>query len=485
MNSTSLACAASRAAARKLGWRAAKRCLWGVVACWSLAGCSFVPTYVRPAAPVPPQWRGVPAAEATVPLPEWQKMFGDPQLRALIAQALENNRDLRIAVQRVDEARALFGVASAELWPTLGLQGTTQRQQLSALDSPTGSRLINEQGRFRLGVGITAYELDIWGRVRALREGAGQQLRATEEDARAVQIGLVAEVAGAYYEALAYLSLRERHGQLMAAGERSLALIERRRGQGLASELEVRQARALVLGLAGEQASAERGYGLALNRLELLSGTAVAAGQLRPAALEGEHALAPVAAGLPSLLLARRPDIRAAEARLRAYNANIGAARAAYLPRISLTGLLGFSSPELNQLFRGGARAWSFAPELTLPVFDLGRRDSQLALAKAQREIAVSEYERAIQRAFREVADALGSTEPLSRELEAQRLLVANEHRRVELAILLYEDGLNSYLEVLDAQRSLSAAQQGFIRARLAGLSNGLSLYKALGGGWG
>lgn len=485
MNSTSLACAVTRGAPRKLGCRAARRCLWALLACWGLAGCSFVPTYVRPPAPVAPQWRDLPAAEATAPLPEWQKMFGDPQLRAMIAQALENNRDLRIAVQRVDEARALFGVASAELWPTLGLQGTTQRQQLSALDSPTGSRLINEQGRFRLGIGITAYEVDIWGRVRALRESAGQQLLATAEDVRAVQIGLVAEVAGAYYEALAFLSLGERHGQLLAAGERSLALIERRRGQGLASELEVRQARALVLGLAGEQASAERGYGLALNRLELLSGAAVAAGQLLPAALEGEHALAPVAAGLPSLLLAQRPDIRAAEARLKAYNANIGAARAAYLPRISLTGLLGFSSPELNQLFRGGARAWSFSPEVTLPVFDLGRRESQLALANAQRQIAVSEYERAIQRAFREVADALGSTEPLSREQEAQRLLVANERRRVELATLLYEDGLNSYLEVLDAQRSLSAAQQGFIRARLAGLSNRLSLYKALGGGWG
>lgn len=412
-------------------------------------------------------------------------MFNDARLRELIAQALEHNRDLRIAVQRIDEARALFGLASADVAPTLGVQGTTQRQQLSALDSPTGERVINAQGRFRLGVGITAYELDIWGRVRALRDSAGQQLLASEEDARAVQIGLVAEVAGAYYEALAYLSLRERHGQLMAAGERSLALIERRRGQGLASELEVRQARALVLGLAGDQASAERGYVLAFNRLELLSGSTVAPGLLRPGALEGEQALAPVAAGLPSALLTQRPDIRAAEARLKSFNANIGAARAAYLPRISLTGMLGFSSPELGHLLRGGARAWSFAPEVTLPLFDLGRRESQLALAKAQRDIAVSEYERAIQQAFREVADALGSTEPLSRELEAQRLLVANEQRRVELATLLYEDGLNSYLEVLDAQRSLSAAQQGFIRARLAGLSNGLWLYKALGGGWG
>lgn len=454
-----------------------------VAACLVLSGCSFIPTYVRPQAPVAQQWPGAPAQRDATPLPGWQRMFNDRQLRELIAQALEHNRSLRVAVQRIDEARALVGVATADLWPTLGLQGSTQRQQLSALDSPSGERLISEQGRFRLGVGITAFELDIWGRVRALRESAGQQLLATEEDARAVQIGLVAEVAAAYYEALAYLNLAERHGQVLAAGKRSQALIERRRSLGLASELEVRQARALVLGLVGEQASAERGHVLALNRLELLSGSAVARSRLQPSALT-EQLLAPVVPGLPSALLTRRPDIRAAEARLRSYNANIGAARAAYLPRISLTGLLGFSSPELNQLLRGGARAWSFVPEVTLPLFDFGRRESQLALAKTQRDIAVSEYERAIQQAFREVADALGSSEPLSREEQAQRLLVANELRRVELATLLYEDGLNSYLEVLDAQRGLSTAQQGFIRARLAGLSNSLSLYKALGGGW-
>ncbi|MFJ4346104.1 efflux transporter outer membrane subunit [Pseudomonas sp. NPDC089401] len=459
--------------------------LWGLLASLALAGCSFVPSYVRPPSPVAAQWHDAPAEPATAPLPGWQQMFNDPQLRELIALALEHNRGLRIAVQRIDEARALLGVATANLGPTLGLQGATQRRQLSALDSPSGERKIVEQGRFTLGVGITAYELDIWGRVRALRASAGEQLLATEEEARAVQISLVAEVAAAYYEALAYLSLKERHGQLLAAGERSLGLIERRRGQGLASELEVRQAQALVLGLVGEQASAERSQVQALNRLELLSGRGLAASRLQPAALEGDQLLAPVTAGLPSDLLTQRPDIRAAEARLKAYNANIGAARAAYLPRISLSGLLGFSSPELNQLFRGGAKAWSFVPDVTLPLFDFGRRQSQLALASAQRDIAVSEYERVIQQAFREVADALGSAEPLHRELEAQRLLVANERRRVELATLLYEDGLNSYLEVLDAQRSLSAAQQGFIRARLAGLGNQLSLYKALGGGWG
>ncbi|MFK0313067.1 efflux transporter outer membrane subunit [Pseudomonas sp. NPDC090233] len=458
--------------------------LWGVVTCLALAGCSFVPTYVRPEAPVAATWRGQPETPATPP-PDWQRMFNDRDLRELITQALAHNRGLRIAVQRIDEARALLGIASAELWPTLGLKGATQRQQRSALDSPTGERQIIEQGRFSLGVGITAYELDIWGRVRALRESAGQQVLASEEDARAVQVSLVAEVAAAYYESLAYLSLYEGHGQLLAAGERALALIERRQGQGLASELEVRQAHAVVLGLASEQASAERAHVLAVNRLELLSGSAVAPFKMQPVALEGEQVLAPVAAGLPSALLTQRPDIRAAEARLKAYNANIGAARAAYLPRISLTGLLGGSSPELNQLFRGGARAWSFVPEVALPVFDFGRRGSQLAVANAQRDIAVSEYEKAIQQAFREVADALGSTEPLRRELEAQRLLVANERRRVELATLLYEDGLNSYLEVLDAQRSLSSAQQGFIRAQLAGLGNRLSLYKALGGGWG
>lgn len=461
------------------GWGAA-----GLLACVTLSACSFIPTYVRPVAPVPAQWRDQAVEQAATPLPAWEQVFNDPQLRELIGQALEHNRDLRIAVQRIDEARAVFGVARADLFPTLGIQGATQRQQLSALDSPTGERVIGEQGRFRLGVGITAYEVDLWGRVQALRDSAGQQLLATEEDARAVQISLVGEVAGAYYEALTYLGLQAQQEDLLSAGEHSLQLIEKRQGQGLASELEVRQARSLVLGLAAEQASAERGYVLALNRLELLTGADLQVSQLHAAALEVDQPVAPVTAGLTSTLLTRRPDIRAAEARLKSFNANIGAARAAYLPRISLTGVLGFSSPQLNRLFRGGARAWSFSPEVTVPLFDLGRRESNLALARAQRDIAVSQYERAIQQAFREVADALGARGPLARELATQRLRVANEARRVELATLLYEEGLDSYLEVLDAQRSLSAAQQGLVRSRLAGLTNAVSLYKALGGGW-
>lgn len=461
---------------------------WGLgvlTTCLWVSGCSFVPTYVRPPAPVAAQWREPPATQQEAALPAWEQVFNDAQLQGLIGQALEHNRDLRIAVQRIDESRALFGLARSEWLPTLGVQGATQRQQLSALDSPTGRRVIGEQGRFRLGVGITAYELDLWGRVQALRDSAAQHLLASEEDARAVQISLVGEVAGSYYDALTYLDLQGQQGTLLSTGERSLGLMEKRQGQGLASELEVRQARSLVLGLAAEQAGAERAYVLALNRLELLTGAPLQASLLQVRALDVQQPVAQVAAGLTSTLLTQRPDIRAAEARLKAFNANIGAARAAYLPRISLTGALGLSSPQLDRLFRGGAKAWSFAPEVTVPLFDLGRREANLALAKAQRDIAVSQYEGAIQQAFREVADALGARGPLGRELATQRLRVDNEARRVELATLLYEEGLNSYLEVLDAQRSLSAAQQGFVRTRLAHLSNSVSLYKALGGGWG
>lgn len=460
---------------------------WGLgalLACMLLSSCSFVPTYVRPHAPIPGQWRDQPVEHPPAPLPGWEQVFNDAYLRELIGHALEHNRDLRIAVRRIDEARALFGVASAELLPTLGVQGATQRQQLSALDSPMGTRVISEQGRFRLGVGITAYEVDVWGRVRALRDSASEHVLATAEDARAVQISLVGEVAGTYYEALTYLSVQAQHEDLIRAGERSLQLIEKRRAQGLASELEVRQARSLVLGLTAEQAGAQRSYAVAFNRLELLAGTGVQGSRLQIEALESEQPLTAVAVGLTSSLLTQRPDIRAAEARLKAFNANIGAARAAYLPRISLTGVLGLSSPQLNQLFSGSARAWSFAPEVTVPLFDMGRRQSNLALAQVQRDIAVAEYERAIQQAFREVADALDSRGPIDRELATQQLRVANEARRVELATLLYEEGLDSYLEVLDAQRSLSAAQQGLVRIRLAELSNGVSLYKALGGGW-
>jgi len=447
-----------------------------------LAGCSFIPDYQQPSSTVAEHWRDAGSQEDAAPLPDWREVFLDPELQALIELARVHNHDLQVAVLRIDEARALYGISAAEQWPVGGVDASVQRQKISAADSPTGKALIREQGHFRLG--ITAFELDLWGRVRALKSEAGQRLVAREEDVLSVQIGLVGEVATAYYEHRAYLELHRQNRQLLERASESKRLIGRRQEFGLASELELRQADTLALTLEAEMAEAARQQGLALNRLELLVGTRIDPARLSAWEWSEGPRLPEIAPGLPSELLVRRPDIRAAEARLKAFNANIGAARAAFLPSISLTGFFGVSSPQLSELFSGEAKGWSFTPAVTLPLFDIGRRFTQLELSKVQRDIAVVEYQRSIQQAFREVADALGSNEPLNRQLDAQQRLVLNESRRVELAQLLHQDGLNSYLEVLDAQRGLSTAQQALIRTRLLQVSNRIALYKSLGGGW-
>jgi len=453
----------------------------GLVA-WLLTGCSFIPDYQRPSPTVAEHWRDPGSQDDAAPLPDWNEVFLDPELQALIELARVHNPDLQVAVLRIDEARALYGISAAEQWPGGGIDGSVQRQKISAADSPTGKALIREQGQFRLG--LTAFELDLWGRVRALKSEAGQRLVAREEDALSVRIGLVGEVATAYYEHRAYLELHRQNRQLLERAGESKRLIGRRQAFGLASELELRQADALALTLEAEVADADRQQRLALNRLELLVGTTLEPSRFSSGSWGDGPQLPEIAPGLPSELLVRRPDIRAAEARLKAFDANIGAARAAFLPSISLTGFFGVSSPQLSELFSGEAKGWSFTPAVTLPLFDMGRRFTQLELSKVQREIAVVEYQRSIQQAFREVADALGSNEPLNRQLDTQQRLVLNESRRVELAQLLYQDGLNSYLEVLDAQRGLSTVQQALIRTRLLQVTNRISLYKSLGGGW-
>ncbi|WP_273823310.1 MULTISPECIES: efflux transporter outer membrane subunit [Pseudomonas] len=453
-----------------------------LLAAWvvGLAGCSLVHEQEPPVLPVAERWRESTDDEAQ--LPPWRVMFADVELQGLIEQALEHNREVLLAVLRIDEVRALHGVAWADQWPALGINAGTQRRGVSALDSPSGQSLVREQGHFRLG--LTAFELDLWGRVRALREAAGQRLAASREDVLSAQLGLVGEVAATFYE---YLANVELGGQSQASLEQARAaarLIGRRQALGLANELELRQADALVLSLEAELAQTQRELSLSLNRLELLVGAAVDGDRLAGRAGDTSSMLSEVAPGLPSDLLLRRPDIRAAEARLRAFNAHIGAARAAFLPSISLTGLFGLSSPQLGQLFSGQAREWSFSPQLDLPLFDMGRRFSQLDLSRAQREIALVEYQRVIQQAFREVADALGSNRPLAARLAAQQRLVDNEARRAELAQRLYEGGLSSYLEVLDARRGLNSARQTLVRVRLSQTTNRIALYKSLGGGW-
>lgn len=455
---------------------------WTGLLTLGLAGCSLTPDYQAPALPVAAHWRDHPTEIEAKALSEWHEVFSDPQLYALITQALQHNRNLQVAILRIEEARAQHGIQRAGQWPAVGLNGSTERKQVSALDSPDGQRHILERGQ--VGLGITAFELDLWGRLAALKDAAGHSFVATQEDARSVQISLIAEVASHYYKALALLKMRDQHQQLLTMAHAARRMMTTRYEAGLVSELQDRQADSWLQNLQRQSAETDRELNLTLHNLEYLAGNPLDQSRLLSAAWRDGSVILPVSPGLASQLLTRRPDIRAAEARLRALDANIGAARSAFLPSISLTALLGFSSPQLGQLFSGDARSWSFSPQLGVPLFDMGKRLAQLDVAKAQRESAVAHYQLTVQQAFREVADALGSAEPLQIRLDAQERTVANELRRVELANLLLNEGLNSYLEVVDAQRRLSSAQQDLITVRLLQINNRISLYKSLGGGW-
>jgi NodT family efflux transporter outer membrane factor (OMF) lipoprotein len=438
-------------------------------------GCSMMPAYERPAAPVPGTWpyeaaaTGTPAAAL-----EWQNFFSDEQLRQLIATALRNNRDLRVAVLNIEQARAQYDIRNADRLPTGGV-------------SVTGSRASNSGGgvtsAYSVGLGLTAWELDFFGRIASLSQSAQALYLGTEEGRKAAQISLVAAVANTWLSLVADDELLALTRQTLATREESLRLTRLRFENGAASELDFRQAQSLTESARVALAQQQRQRALDLNALALLLGQAVPADvQLPPTT--ASLALPDLPAGMPSEVLVRRPDVRQAEQQLIAANANIGAARAAFFPRISLTAGIGRASDELSGLFRGGAWGWSIAPQLLQPIFDAGRNRAGLALATASRDIALAQYERAIQSGFREVADALAGRATLVDQLQAQRNVAEAEAVRFRLSELRYNNGVSSYLDLLDAQRSLFAARQAEIQTRLAQLQNQVLLYRALGGGW-
>lgn len=451
--------------------------------CCLLLGCSFEPDYVRPELPVAQAWRaGSPSDQESSADLQWQAVFQGAYLQSLISTALEYNRDLRTAVNRMDEARARYQIQRADLYPSLSLAAQATRQRVSVADAPYVGSGVSEHGQ--VGLNLNAYEVDLWGRLRNLKGASNELYTASVEDALSVKSNLIAQVAEAYFEALAFVELQRQSEESLAMARRSLDLVTQRRLLGVSSQLELQQAKSLVLSTQAELASAIRQRNVAFNKLEFLVGTHVDQSHLQAGHLDDAGVTASISTGLPSELLVRRPDIRAMEARLKASNANIGAARAAFLPQISLTGLFGFSSPQLSALTGGNAKGWSFTPSVQLPIFDAGRNLAQLDLAWAQNKSAISEYEKAIQLAFREVADALDSNKAISDELDAERQWTVSESKRAELAELLYRNGINSYLDVLDAQRDLRAAQQSLIKTRLLQLTNRIALYKGLGGGW-
>lgn len=458
-----------------------------------VSGCSMIPAYERPAAPVAvtyPSHAGSagmadPAnalAAQSASTMAWQTFFADTRLQGLIELALVNNRDLRVAVLNIEQARAQYQIRRADQLPTInGVIGGSR--------TPSASGGVTSL--YSAGLQATAYELDFFGRVSSLKEAALNQYLATEEGRKTTQITLIASVANAYLSLLADDELLEITRQTLATREESVRLSKLRFDNGVTSELDFRQAESLVEAARVSLAQQQRQRALDENLLTLLVGSPLAA-QL-PAAASPASMTAPLAqmqplvdvpAGLPSDLLASRPDIRQAERQLLAANANIGAARAAFFPRIALTAGAGSASSQLSGLFKSGSWGWTFAPSLTLPIFDAGRNQANLEVSKVTRDIAVAQYEKSIQTAFREVADALASRTTLAGQLRASQAQANAESIRLRLSDLRYQNGVSSYLDLLDAQRSLFAARQAVVQTRLAQLQSQVGLYRALGGGW-
>ncbi|RZA32192.1 MAG: efflux transporter outer membrane subunit [Lysobacteraceae bacterium] len=451
----------------------------------TLAGCmSLAPKYERPQAPVADAFpelakaASAPAAQVANEAPAtiaWQRFFPDARLRGLIEQALVNNRDLRVSIANIEQARSQYRITRADRLPTVGL-GISGQRQTTGEDEPINSV-------YQAGLSVSSFELDLFGRVRNLSQAALAQYLATEEARKSAQISLVSSVANVYLQVLADEELLAITQQTLGTRQESLRLIQLRFDNGVASRIEVQQARSLVETALATLASQQRQRAQDLNFLTLLVGAPVAPTATAGATLATTE-LPDLPAGLPSDLLASRPDIRAAEQQLIAANANIGAARANFFPRITLTGSVGSASTELSGLFKSGSYGWTFAPQAILPIFDYGRNTAVLGSARAGRDIAVAQYERSIQTAFREVADALAGQSTLSEQLRAQRAVAEAEADRFNLADLRYRNGVSDYLELLDAQRTLFQSQLLAVNANLQRLQNQVTLYSVLGGGW-
>ncbi|MGD0838376.1 MAG: efflux transporter outer membrane subunit [Polyangia bacterium] len=450
-----------------------------------LSGCNFTPAYTRPAAPVPGAWGGSDGpTKADAPRAAnlgWQEYFTNPGLRDTIGLALANNRDVRVAALNVEKTGAAYGIERAGLYPTLGVSASGQQYRLPSSMAKLGGPMTVKEDTITFGV--LSWELDFFGRIRSLSEQARQQYLASEQARVAAQLALVASVAQQY---LAYAADSEalQIAQSTVATQKAYAeLVAKSYQLGIDSELAFRQAQSQV---EAARADVARFRGLVAadqNALDLLVGMSVPA-RILPRDLDSAGELRDVSAGLSSEVLLGRPDILAAEYQLKAANANIGAARAAFFPSVSLTGGIGTMSPQLSQLFGAGTGTWSFTPQITVPLFAGGALRAGLRVSEISRDIAVAQYETAIQSAFREVSDGLVRRAALADQLEAQRALLDSLNAAFSLSELRYEQGLDGYLNVLVAQQSLYGARQGIVATRLARQSNQVTLFKALGGRW-
>ena len=453
------------------------------------AGCSLQPVYVRPAAPVAAAYPSGPAygadANTTGTLPAgdigWRDFLTDPRLQQLVQIALQNNRDLRVSILNVEQVQAQFRIQSAALFPQITAYADRDRLRTPASLSTTG-RATN-LGSYSIGASA-AWEIDFFGRLRSLKAAALEQYLASMQGRKAAQILLVSQVADQYLTILAYDELLEVTQQTLDAARASYTIVKLQFDTGTGTELDLQQAQTIVEQALANQAAQLRSRAQAENGLVLLLGQPEPAAAAPAQHLGEQKILADIPAGLPSELLARRPDVLEAEALLRSANANIGAARAAFFPHITLTANAGTASATLSGLFKAGSAAWEWTPAITAPIFDAGANRANLEVARVLDGIGIAQYQKAVQTAFREVADGLAARGTFDDEIASLERYSAAERRRLELAQLLYKNGQASYLDVLTAQTDLYNAELVLVSARLQRLTNLVDLYRALGGGW-
>ncbi|NLY64798.1 MAG: efflux transporter outer membrane subunit, partial [Alcaligenaceae bacterium] len=447
-----------------------------------LAGCSLSPNYEQPGLPVPDQFPGAGAGTTVDGVQHaanlgWETFFKDARLKALIPIALENNRDMRIAVQRVEEARALYGIQRSDQFPQIGLNAQQTAQRMPE-DMRAGGPLSPSVSRSNvMGIGMTGFELDFFGKQRSLSEAAFERYLATQQGRTTVQINLIGQLASTYFtlrnmqeqKALVNKTIKSRQG--------TLNLVQSRFNAGVASVLDVNQAKTSLEAAKVTLAEVTRGEMQATNALQLILGQPIPANLPAATPFGKDVLISKIPAGLPSDLLSRRPDILASENNLKAANANIGAARAAFFPSISLTGLLGIASPDLGSLFDGGNKMWSFNPVINLPIFTAGKLRNNLDLAEIRTDIAVAEYEKSIQTAFREVADALAGEATYQAQLDALRAQQTAAYETLNIANLRYSSGIDSFLQVQSAQVALFGVQQNFLQVGFQSIQNKIELY--------
>jgi multidrug efflux system outer membrane protein len=448
-----------------------------------ISGCSLAPEYLRPSAPVATDWNTPSPAtgKRSIDNTPWREFFPDERLQALITAALDYNRDMRIAIARVEEARALYGIQRADRFPTVNITGGQTAQRIPGSVSSTGSEMTSRV--YTAGLGLPAFELDFWGRVANLSSAALNNYLATEEAQRSFRLSLITDVANAYFTVLEMEDRAKVAQETVRARQEGRDILAKRREVGITGDLDFLQADGALEQAKADLANLERQRAAAASALVLLVGQPTLSKDLPAGKRMTEQGIvADFDISVPSDVLLKRPDIIAAEYRLQAANANIGAARAAFLPKITIGGSIGSTAPAISGLFDSGNSSWLFVPTISMPLFDGGRTLNTLDVTEARKVIAVAEYEKTIQQAFKEVADLIVAREQLFKQLNALVAAERAQSQRLDLAMARYKGGISNYLEVLDAQRDTYLAQQATIVTRSSLLSTAANLYKALGG---